>query len=351
MEIPILSDITIIFLFAALSLYAAGKLKIPEILGYLITGVLVGPKGFGLIHAVHEVEMMAEIGVVLLLFTIGIEFSLSTLLSLKRPAILGGALQVILTTIAFTIVGISVGYSLNISIFIALMGSLSSTAIVLKVLASRGEIDTPYGRIATAILIFQDIAVIPMMLITPVLAGQGSSATAVAILIGKAVVIVLFVFFGARTVVPRLLFQVASTKNRELFMITIVLVCLGVAWFTSKAGLSLALGAFLAGIVVSESGYGQQALGDVIPFKDVFTGFFFVSIGMLLDLSLVASQPIIIIGGVIAVIAIKFLVLWFTVSILGYPLRVCVQSAAANAISFFSFTIGLFLFIISSIAP
>lgn len=329
MEIPILSDITIIFLFAALALYTAGKLKIPEIMGYLITGILVGPNGLKLIHAVHEVEMMAEIGVVLLLFTIGIEFSLSTLISLKRPAIFGGTLQVVLTAAAFTATGLALRYSLNTAVFIGLMGSLSSTAIVLKVLAAKGDIDAPYGRIATAILIFQDIAVIPMMFIVPILAGKGGSAGQIAVLLGKAALIVLFVFFAARTVVPRLLYQVAAARNRELFMITVVLVCLGVAWFTSKAGLSLALGAFLAGIVVSESGYGQQALGDIIPFKDVFTGFFFVSIGMLLDLSLVTSQPLVVAAGTALTIAVKFLVLWFTVSLLGYPLRVSVQSSLA----------------------
>lgn len=341
MEIPILSDITIIFLLAALALYIAGKIKIPEIMGYLIAGILVGPNGLGLIHAVHEVEMMAEIGVVLLLFTIGIEFSLSTLISLKRPALVGGALQVILTAVAFGVVGLIAGFSVNKSIFIGLMGSLSSTAIVLKMLATRGEIDAPYGRIAAAVLIFQDIAVIPMMLIVPVLAGQGGSAASVGLLLGKASVIVLLVFFGARTLVPKLLYKVAAARNRELFMITVVLVCLGVAWLTSQAGLSLALGAFLAGIVVSESGYGQQALGDVIPFKDVFTCFFFVSIGMLLDLSLVASQPLIVAAGVAGAIGIKFIVLWFSVSLLGYPLRVSVQSAAAlSQVGEFSFILG-----------
>jgi len=341
MEIPILSDITVIFLFAALSLFIAGKLKIPQIMGYLITGVLVGPKGFGLIHAVHEVEMMAEIGVVLLLFTIGIEFSLATLASLKRPAIMGGLLQVGLTAAAFTAAGVLAGYALNTAVFMGLMGSLSSTAIVLKMLAERGEIDTPYGRIATAVLIFQDIAVIPMMLAVPVLAGQGGSPLSMVLLLGKAAVIVLLVFWAARKLVPRLLYLVAAARNRELFMLAVVLVCLGVAWFTAKAGLSLALGAFLAGIVVSESGYGQQALGDVVPFKDIFTGFFFVSIGMLMDLSFLAAKPLMVAGVAAAAVAVKFLVMGAAVSLLGYPLRVGVQSAAALAqVGEFAFILG-----------
>jgi CPA2 family monovalent cation:H+ antiporter-2 len=341
MEVPILSDITIIFLFAALALFIAGKLKIPEILGYLVTGVLVGPNGLRLIHAVHEVEMMAEIGVVLLLFTIGLEFSLSTLISLKRPAILGGGMQVTGTVGVFAAAAYIAGYSVNSSLFVGMMSALSSTAIVLKVLASRGEVDTPYGRISAAVLIFQDIAVIPMMLLVPVLAGQSGSAAEVGFLLGKAAVVVILVFFGARFLVPRLLYHVAATRNRELFMITVVLVCLGVAWLTSRAGLSLALGAFLAGIVVSESGYGQQALGDVVPFKDVFTGFFFVSIGMLLNISLVASEPVAVGIGVALSVIMKFLVMGFVVNITGYPVRVAVLSGLSMAqVGEFSFILG-----------
>ncbi|GAB1535000.1 monovalent cation:proton antiporter family protein [Geovibrio sp. ADMFC3] len=341
MGIPLLSDITIIFLFAALALFIAGKLKIPEIMGYLLTGVLVGPNGFGLIHGVEQVDMMAQIGVVLLLFTIGIEFSLATLISLKRPAIFGGGFQVAGTILVFAVIAYIAGYHINSAVFVGMMAAVSGTAIMLKVFAARGEVDSLYGRIALAVSIFQDIAVIPMMFMVPVLAGEGGGISEVGLLLGKAVLIVVFVFFGARTIVPKILYHVASTRNRELFMITIVLLCLGVAWFTSMAGLSLALGAFLAGIVVSESGYGQQALGDVIPFKDVFTGFFFVSIGMLLNPSVVMANPVGIILSVLLLIIFKFLVTGFVVNVLGYPMRVAVLSGLSLAqVSEFSFILG-----------
>jgi CPA2 family monovalent cation:H+ antiporter-2 len=341
MGIPLLSDITIIFLFAALALFIAGKLKIPEIMGYLLTGVLVGPNGFGLIHGVEQVDMMAQIGVVLLLFTIGIEFSLATLISLKRPAIFGGGFQVAGTILVFAVIAYIAGYHINSAVFVGMMAAVSGTAIMLKVFAARGEVDSLYGRIALAVSIFQDIAVIPMMFMVPVLAGEGGGISEVGLLLGKAVLIVVFVFFGARTIVPKILYHVASTRNRELFMITIVLLCLGVAWFTSMAGLSLALGAFLAGIVVSESGYGQQALGDVIPFKDVFTGFFFVSIGMLLNPSVVMANPVGIILSVLLLIVFKFLVTGFVVNVLGYPMRVAVLSGLSLAqVSEFSFILG-----------
>ncbi len=341
MGIPLLSDITIIFLFAALALFIAGKLKIPEIMGYLLTGVLVGPNGFGLIQGVEQVDMMAQIGVVLLLFTIGIEFSLATLISLKRPAIFGGGFQVAGTILVFAVIAYIAGYHINSAIFVGMMAAVSGTAIMLKVFAARGEVDSLYGRIALAISIFQDIAVIPMMFMVPVLAGGDGGISEVGLLLGKAVLIVVFVFFGARTIVPKILYHVASTRNRELFMITIVLLCLGVAWFTSMAGLSLALGAFLAGIVVSESGYGQQALGDVIPFKDVFTGFFFVSIGMLLNPSVVVANPVGIILSLLLLIVFKFFVTGFVVNVLGYPMRVAVLSGLSLAqVSEFSFILG-----------
>ncbi|WP_277657163.1 monovalent cation:proton antiporter family protein [Seleniivibrio woodruffii] len=341
MQIPILADITIIFLFAAIALFICGKLKIPEIMGYLFAGVLVGPNGLRLIHAVEQVEMMAEIGVVLLLFTIGITFSLSTLLSLKRPALAGGGLQVAGCIAAFTGAAYLGGYELNTAVVIGMMSAVSGTAIMLNVFAARGEVDSLYGRISLAVSIFQDIAVIPMMLLVPLLAGQGGKFSDVGIILGKAVVVVVLLFAFARFLVPKLLYQVAATRSRELFMITVVLVCLGVAWMTSKTGLSLALGAFLAGIVVSESGYGQQALGDVIPFKDVFAGFFFVSIGMLLNPEVVLNAPVLTIISLILLIIIKFAVTGFVINIIGYPVRTSVLAGLSLAqVSEFSFILG-----------
>lgn len=341
MQIPLLTDITIIFLFAAGALFICGKLKIPEIMGYLLAGVLVGPNGLGLIHAVKQVDMMAEIGVVLLLFTIGIEFSLSTLLSLKRPALIGGSLQVAGCIAAFTGAAVLGGYQLNTAVVIGMMAAVSGTAIMLKVFAARGEVDSLYGRISLAVSIFQDIAVIPMMLLVPLLAGQGGNISDVGIILGKAIIVVVLLFTFARFLVPKLLYQVAATRSRELFMITVVLVCLLVAWMTSKTGLSLALGAFLAGIVVSESGYGQQALGDIIPFKDVFAGFFFVSIGMLLNPEVVINNPVMTISSLVLLTLIKFAVTGFVVNIIGYPVRTSVLAGLSLAqVSEFSFILG-----------
>ena len=331
MEIPILADITVIFATAAVSLAICSRLNVPEILGYLITGVLLGPNGLSVIHALHEVEMMAEIGVVLLLFAVGLEFSLSHLLALKKPALLGGGFQVFSTGI---VTGGAVYYlsngNLSLSIISGMMVSLSSTAIVLKVLAGRGETDSPHGRLSTAVLIFQDIAVIPMMLAIPVMAGQGGNVySELGFTALKAVVIVAAVFIGARTVVPKVLYYVAASKNRELFLLVVVLAGLGTASLTYKAGLSLALGAFLAGIMVSESGYGQQALSSVIPFKDIFTGFFFVSIGMLIDFQIYTAYPVLIISTALLIIFGKSVLSAFSILILKYPLKTAVVTGLA----------------------
>jgi CPA2 family monovalent cation:H+ antiporter-2 len=331
MEIPILADITVIFATAAVSLAICSRLNVPEILGYLITGVLLGPNGLSVIHALHEVEMMAEIGVVLLLFAVGLEFSLSHLLALKKPALLGGGFQVFATGI---VTGGVVYYlsdnNLSLAVISGMMVSLSSTAIVLKVLAGRGETDSPHGRLSTAVLIFQDIAVIPMMLAIPVMAGQGGNVYAELGFTGlKAVVIVAAVFIGARTLVPKVLYYVAASKNRELFLLVVVLAGLGTASLTYKAGLSLALGAFLAGIMVSESGYGQQALSSVIPFKDIFTGFFFVSIGMLIDFQIYAAYPTLIVCTALLILFGKSVLSALSILILKYPLKTAVVTGLA----------------------
>ncbi|MGE4317440.1 MAG: cation:proton antiporter [Deferribacterales bacterium] len=331
MEIPILADITLIFATAAVSLAICSKLNVPEILGYLITGVLLGAHGFHVIHAVHEMEMMAEIGVVLLLFAVGLEFSLSSLISLKIPALVGGTLQAGFTMIfaGACVYGIT-GGNIALAVTSGMMTSLSSTAIVLKVLAGRVETDSPHGRISTAVLVFQDIAVIPMMLAIPLLAGTGGNVgSELGYTALKAVLIVAAVFIGARTLVPKILFYVAASKNRELFLLVVVLAVLGTASLTYKAGLSLALGAFLAGIMVSESGYGQQALSNVVPFKDIFTGFFFVSIGMLIDFDVYANYPVFIPLAALAVLFGKTLLAALSVVILRYPLKTAIMTGLA----------------------
>ncbi len=339
----ILKDITIIFAVSTIVLLICSKIKIPGILGYLITGLLIGPNGLGFISNTENVSHMAEIGVILLLFTIGLEFSVKQLLSLKRSALGGGILQVVITSLFITLLCMILGVNTELAIFIGMIIAPSSTAIVLKLLMERGEVEAPFGRITTSVLIFQDIAVIPMMLIARMLApGNESSALDVVFTLGNAVIVVVLLFAAARFIVPKLLAKVTNTRSREVFLFSIILICMVVAVTTNKAGLSPALGAFLAGMIVSETGYGYQALGNVIPFKDVFTGFFFISIGMMISVETFIAHPMLIIFLALLVIIIKTLVTTMAINILGYSLETSLKTGLALA------QVGEFSFILAT---
>lgn len=342
MEIPLLTDIVIIFGLSIGVLFICHRLHIPTIVGFLLTGIVAGPYGLGLVSAVREVEILAEVGVVLLLFAIGIEFSLKNLFRIKRTVLIGGPLQVSLAVLAAFIIGRQMGLHFGESIFIGFLVSLSSTAIVLKLLQDRVEIDSPHGRTALGILIFQDVIVVPMMLFTPLLAGaSGNLGGSPPILAAKGIGIIILVVLCAEWIMPKVLYQIARTRSRELFLLSIVVICFAVAWLTHSLGLSLALGAFLAGLTISESEYSQQALSNILPFRDVFTSFFFVSIGMLLDIGLLFQHPGLIALGAIGVLALKTVIAGGATALLGFPLRTTILVGLALC------QVGEFSFILS----
>ncbi len=322
MGIPLLNDIVIIFGLSIVVLFICHRFRIPSIVGFLLTGILAGPHGLGLIKALHEVELLAEVGVVLLLFTIGIEFSLKSLLQIKKSVLLGGSLQVALTLLAVFSIARFLGQAFGQAVFIGFLAALSSTAIVLKLIQERAEVDSPHGRTTLAILIYQDVIIVPMILFTPLLAGAtGNLGESLLILTAKGIGVIVLVIISARWIVPQALYQIARTRNRELFLLSIVVICLAVAWITSSMGLSLALGAFLAGLIISESEYSHQALGNILPFRDVFTSFFFVSIGMLLDVGFLFQQPALIVLIALTVLALKTVIAGTVTLLLGFPLR------------------------------
>ncbi|MEJ2332675.1 MAG: cation:proton antiporter [Desulfobulbaceae bacterium] len=348
MEIKLLQDIAIIFGLAILVLQVCHRIKLPAIIGFLVTGALVGPHGLHLLKSVHEVELLAEIGVVLLLFTIGLEFSLKELFRLKRQVLIGGSLQVFLTIIVTTLIFIF-GFDLpvNRSVFIGFLMALSSTAIVLRLYQERAELDSPHGENILAILIFQDVIVVLLMLLTPFLAGAGGEGFAMGksllVLLAKSIFIFGVVLLAARYLVPHVLFLVARTRSREMFLLSIVAICLFTAWITSLVGLSLGLGAFLAGLVISESEYGTAALGNMTPFRDIFMSFFFVSIGMLLDIRIVLAYPVIIGLLTVGIVFLKFgLILLIAIS-LGVSLRSALLTGFALA------QVGEFSFVLSKV--
>ncbi|MCX7769910.1 MAG: monovalent cation:proton antiporter-2 (CPA2) family protein [Proteobacteria bacterium] len=336
-----LGIIEIIFIVSAIIVFILTKVKIPSLVGFLLAGILIGPSMLGIITNTHSIEVIAEIGVVLLLFSIGIEFSLKKLLKIKRVVFGGGLLQVLITTALIFILAYYYFNNLKIAIFIGFLISLSSTAVVLKILADKGDIDTPHGKTMIGILIFQDLFVVVLMLLVPILAGEGITAKDIFFKIFKAGLIIVVVLLGARFLFPYFLHQIVKTKSRELFIITIIVICLGIAILTSYVGLSLALGAFLAGLMISESEYAHQALSDIIPFKESFMGLFFVSVGMLMNLNFIYQNLIFVLFSLFLVIFIKV----FSILVVAYFLRLSQRVSIISSIGLAQ--IGEFSFVLA----
>ncbi len=323
----LLQDMGLIFFMAVGVLLVCFRLKIPAVIGFLLTGMLAGPAGLGLVKDIHVVEMMAEIGIVLLLFTIGIEFSLRELWQLRKPVFMGGGVQVIGCIVLGALLMVGLGFAFQFSLFIGFLFTLSSTAIVLKLLQERAEMSAPQGRLSLALLIFQDVMAIPMMLLVPLLAGvQSSGQTAWGAVALKFLGVMALIVVSARYIIPWILNQVVATRIRELFLITVVGICLVIAGLSSALGLSLALGAFIAGLIISESEYSHQAMSYIMPFRDVFTSLFFVSTGMLLGYQDVIKNFSVLLWLFPLVFVVKTAVIVLAGKSVGYSLRVSLMT-------------------------
>ncbi|HNU91049.1 MAG TPA: cation:proton antiporter [Spirochaetota bacterium] len=341
MSEPLLSNMVVVFALAVVSLFVCIRLKIPTIVGLLLVGVLAGPSGLGLINVSKEVEAIADIGVVLLLFTIGLEFSLKKLLRARRTVLLGGSLQVLITTATVYFAAVCAGISGAESLFAGFIISMSSTAIAMRLLEERGEIDGPAGVSSLAISLFQDIMSVPMVLSIPLLMGiEGNAGSHLGVFFLKTSAIIVLVLLGARWLVPQVLYQVTRTRSRELFLLSVLGLCGAIAWLTSRVDLSLALGAFLAGLIISESEYSHQALGSILPFRDVFTGFFFISVGMLLDVNYFLQHPFSIGSLALGVVILKIIIILAACTLIGLPLSTGIMTGfAISNIGEFSFVL------------
>ncbi|HYL71139.1 MAG TPA: cation:proton antiporter [Candidatus Dormibacteraeota bacterium] len=342
MQYLLLRDLAIIFAGSLLVILVFHRLKLPALPGFIVAGVLLGPNALGLVSDVHQVESLAEVGVILLLFTIGIEFSLSRLREMGRQVVIGGGAQVLLTVGLSAALAAGLGLPWPLAVLVGFLVALSSTAIVLKGLADKGEIDAPHGRLATGVLIFQDLCVVPMMLVLPFLAGAaGGGAAGLVWALAKAGLVVAGVLVLARTVVPRVLSEIVKTRSRELFLIAVILVGTLTALGTAAAGASLALGAFLAGLVISESDYGHQAMAELLPFRDVFISLFFVAVGMLVHVGFLRDHPGMALVGVAAIMGGKSLLAALGPALLGYSGRVALLAGlAVSQIGEFSFVLA-----------
>jgi CPA2 family monovalent cation:H+ antiporter-2 len=338
------SDILIIILAALPVVYLCFRLKLPVLVGLMLAGIAIGPYSLGLIKDLEGVEVLAEVGVMLLLFTIGLEFSLARLHEMRRLVLIGGGLQVIGTIAATASISYFLGRELNQAIFFGFLVALSSTAIVLKSYVDRNEVDSPHGKVGVGILLFQDICIVLMLLMVPLLAdspGESSSVSGALLQLGISLGVLVSVVVAAWFLIPILLRQVVSLRSPEVFILSVVFIALGMSWVTSQLGLSLALGAFIAGVVLADSEYNHQAISEVLPFRDVFNSLFFVSIGMLLSLSILIANIEIVIELIAAIIIGKALLVWAVVRLLGFPQRVSAMAALGLAqIGEFSFVLA-----------
>jgi CPA2 family monovalent cation:H+ antiporter-2 len=341
-QVLILRDLAVIFAGSLLVILVFHRLKLPALPGFIVAGMILGPNALALVTDPHNVESLAEVGVILLLFTIGIEFSLSRLREMGRQIMAGGTAQFAFTVLATLAVGMAFLPSWRVALFLGFLIALSSTAIVLKVLTDKGEIDAPHGRLATGVLIFQDLCVVPIMLVLPFLAGKAEGgAVGLLLALGKAALVVVGVVVAARTIVPRALAAILKTRSRELFLIAVILIGTLTALGTAAAGASLALGAFLAGLIISESDYAHQALAELMPFRDIFISLFFVAVGMLVQFSTVTDHPVIILGAVAVIMGGKTLSAAVGPALMGYSGRVALLAGVAvSQIGEFSFVLA-----------
>lgn len=335
-----MTEVVALIVAGAVIAYICFRFKLVPIVGFLLAGVLIGPNALGFVKDQALVDATAEIGVILLLFTIGIEFSLEKLARIQKLIFGGGTMQVGLSIAATTALLLAFGVDWRIGVFTGMLVALSSTAIVLKLLGESGETNSKPGQIGLGLLIFQDLAIVLMVLLVPTLGGSGGSSLEILWALAKAGMIIALVLLIARRIMPKILEMVAKTCSPELFLLTVIAICFGTAYLTSLAGVSLSLGAFLAGLMVSESRFSQHALSETLPLQILFSATFFVSVGMLLDLNfLIRNLPMILL--VIAVVLIiKVVTTAISVRALGYKLPVAAASALMLAqIGEFSFVL------------
>jgi CPA2 family monovalent cation:H+ antiporter-2 len=333
----LLVDLVVIFALSVLAAVVCHRLRLPSAIGLLLAGVLAGPQALGLVRNAHEIELLAEIGVVLLLFVIGLEISLADLERLQRFFGIGGSVQFFGTAAVVALALVPLGLVPQQSLYLGFVVALSSTAIVLRLLQDRGELETPHGRSILSILIYQDVGVVPVMLTAPLLASAaglgtgdgGSGLSAIGALLLKVLLVATLGYGAYRWVVPWVLELITRTRSSEAFLLGVFMLCVGIAVLTQSLGLSLALGAFLAGFILSESEYSHQAVAVMLPFRDVLMSLFFISIGMLLEIGYLQAHLLPLILLTLAVLLIKPLVAAVASLAVGLPLRQAVLSGLA----------------------
>ncbi|HSW38988.1 MAG TPA: cation:proton antiporter [Acidobacteriota bacterium] len=321
-DYAIIRDLVIVFGCTAPIVYLFHRLKQPPVIGFMITGALIGPFGFSLIGSVESVRTLAIVGLMILLFSVGLEFSVKKLLELRRAVLIAGPLQLVGTTLLIALVATRFGVSFIDGIVYGILLSQSSTAIIIKVLEPRREVDSVHGRVGMGVSIFQDLSTVPLVIAIPLMAASQVSLADIASILLKSILLIAAVVFSGRYIFPALLRTVLRTKNRELFLISSVFIFFATAWVSSSIGVSLALGSFLAGLILSDSEYGHHIFAEIRPFRDGLNSLFFVSIGMFVNPGLLFANPWVVVGVLAATIAGKFLIATLAAMALRIPLHV-----------------------------
>ena len=337
MDIYLLQNMAMILITAVIVLLIFNKLKLPTMIGLFITGIVIG-------HVINDTSMistLSELGVVFLLFIIGLEFSIEKFSAIKHYALFGGILQVSLTTVLVTLLGLGLGLALNSAIFLGFLVAFSSTAIVMKIMQQKHLNHSVQGRVTLGILIFQDIAVIVVILITPLLGGQSIELHTFPELLIKLIGVAILIVIGAKWFIPLALKDAAKTKNRDLFMLLTLFICMGTTFATSLIGIGPELGAFLAGLLISNTEYSHQTLGYIQPFQDVFMSLFFISIGLMVNLHLFLYNIGIILALTAIILLIKFAATLLTGIVLKLPNKISISIAILlSQIGEFSFVLA-----------
>ncbi|MEI8102871.1 MAG: cation:proton antiporter [Chlorobium sp.] len=345
-DLDFLGELVLVGALAVAIILIFQRLKIPPVIGLIFTGILLGPSGFGAVYDQKMISTLAELGVVLLLFTIGLEFSLEELNKLKKIVLVGGAVQILLTGMVISffsywfMLAIGYGITLSAAIFLGFTFSVSSTAICLKILADRDELAHPHGRIAMGILIFQDLAIVPLMIGINFLSPQGVLSFEI---VFKKIGVILFfasaIVVGLRLLTPKIVRLIASLQAREVLVLGALVICFGAAWLTSLAGLSLALGSFVAGMIIASTDESHQISVTIDPFREAFSSIFFISVGLLLNIKMI-NLPLFISIALVVLLLKALLVAGISI-FLGNSLRVSMMAGMALAqIGEFSFVLA-----------
>ena len=319
----LIKDLTLLLLVSLPINIAFHRIRLPSIMGFLVAGVLIGPNGLQLIDDLESVKHLAEIGVILLLFVIGLEFSLRRLLKNISQVVGVGALQLGLTCLLVYLICKGFGLPDNQGLVVGMLVALSSTAIVLKMITDRAEIDTAHGRICIGVLLFQDLCVVPMMLFIPLLSQAGQySGVDIGLALLKSVAAVVSIFLLSRLFVPRSLGMIARMGSKEHLSLFVILIILGTGWVSQSLGLTLAMGAFIAGMIISESEYSHQIILDILPLKDYFSSIFFISVGMLLEVQMFFDSFLLYLGLGFGIMILKTVLTFLSSLLIRVPFRI-----------------------------